>query len=131
MKKIILIIFALLLTSCFEDSAYIKKSCYLKDESSLLNRTITYEFEYKENIISSLSIIYTYSGDTSAITSIKTSHLTEINNLNMEYEILNENDNEYEVKYNLSLDTSYNNIITSTKKTELVELLEEKKYICE
>lgn len=131
MKKILLVVMVLLLTSCFEDSGYITKTCYLKDESSLLNRTITYEFKFKENIISSLDVIYNYTGDDISISSIKTSHITEVNNLGIDYEVINETDNSYEIKYNLSLFTSYNNIITSDKKSELVELLEKENYICE
>lgn len=135
MKKIILVLLVLSLTGCFENSGYLTKSCTKVDTANTLTTTTTYTFSFKNDIIDDINILYTYTDESDiTITSIKTSVETQNKYLDLNYEILNDTSNKYEIRYNIAMDSSeeiLDKFMIKKSRTELVRNLKEQGYECE
>lgn len=135
MKKIIITLLVLCLAGCFENSGYITKSCTKSDVANTLNTNVTYTFTFKNDIISDINVLYTYEDSNNiTIKSIKSSIESQNKFLNLDYEVLNDNDNLYEIKYNIDLNGDeeiLNKFMINNSRTKLVKNLKEQGFVCE
>lgn len=134
MKKIIVVLFILILSGCFENSGYITKSCNKKEIANSLISNITYTYKFKNDIIEEVSIIYDYSDtDVNTISSIRTSLESQNKFFDNKYEVLDSNINNYKIKYNVDMNNEEEldkfDIVNSNIK--LVKNLKEKGFTCE
>lgn len=135
MKKILIVISILLLSGCFENSGYITKTCTKKDMANSLETNTTYTFKFKNDIIEEISILYDYN-DTSSITinSIKTSIETQNKYLDLNYEVLSNNDNQYKINYNIDINSNdeiLDKFMVKKTRSELVNNLIDNGFVCE
>ena len=65
MKKILILLIPLLLTGCFGKigSGYLTSTCTLKQTSKSLEEIITYKVDFKENVISTITLTKEYNND--------------------------------------------------------------------
>lgn len=134
MKKIIIILSCFLLTGCFENSGYIVKSCYKEEKSNDLKVTTTYIFGFKNDIINNVKVIYDNVGNENSIKSVKLSLESQNNYSNLKYNLLVDNNEQYKIEYNISLDST-NEILDkfNIKKSRIdfVKNLKSLGYTCE
>ena len=135
MKKIILVLLVFSLTGCFENSGYITKSCTKEEKANTLNSKIVYDFKFKNDVINDISVLYSYSDENKiTIDSIKSSIESQNRFLDLNYEIINNTDNNYEIKYNIDLNSSeeiLDKFLIKSSRTELVKNLKEQGFVCE
>lgn len=135
MKKIILSLLVLTLTGCFENSGYLTKSCTKIDKANTLTTTTTYTFSFKNDIIDDINVLYNYTDESDiTITSIKTSVESQNKYLDLNYEVLNDTANKYEIKYNIDLNSNeeiLDKFMIKKSRTELVKNLKQQGYECE
>lgn len=135
MKKIILSLLVLTLTGCFENSGYLTKSCTKIDKANTLTTTTTYTFSFKNDIIDDINVLYNYTDESDiTITSIKTSVESQNKYLDLNYEVLNDTANKYEIKYNIDLNSNeeiLDKFMIKKSRTELVKNLKQQGYQCE
>lgn len=134
MKKILLVLLIILLTGCFEDSGYITKSCSKQEKANTLTTTTTYTFKFKNDIIEDINVLYNYEDvDSITIKSIKSSIESQNKFLDLNYDLLTDNNNKYEIKYNIDLNSSneiLDKFMIKSSRTELVNKLKEQGYEC-
>lgn len=134
MKKILLVLLIISLTGCFEDSGYITKSCSKQEKANTLTTTTTYTFKFKNDIIEDINVLYNYEDvDSIAIKSIKSSIESQNKFLDLNYDLLTDNNNKYEIKYNIDLNSSneiLDKFMIKSSRTELVNKLKEQGYEC-
>ena len=128
MKKIIIVLCALLLTGCFEDSGYITKCCEKVDT----NKKTTYTFRFKNDLIDDINVLEEYSGDDITISSIKSSVESQNRYLNLNTEVINNTDTEYTIKYYIDMNNEeiLDKFMIKNKRSEFVRNLEEEGYSC-
>lgn len=135
MKKILLVLFVLILTGCFNDSGYITKSCVKQETANSLNSKTEYSFKFKNDTISEISVLYSYSDDNKiTIDSIRSSIESQNKFLDLDYEVLVNTSDIYEIKYNIDLNSEQeilNKFMIKTSRTELVRNLKEQGFVCE
>lgn len=134
MKKILLVLLIISLTGCFEDSGYITKSCSKQEKANTLTTTTTYTFKFKNDIIEDINVLYNYEDvDSITIKSIKSSIESQNKFLDLNYDLLTDNNNKYEIKYNIDLNSSneiLDKFMIKSSRTELVNKLKEQGYEC-
>jgi len=134
MKKILLVLLIISLTGCFEDSGYITKSCSKQEKANTLTTTTTYTFKFKNDIIEDINVLYNYEDvDSITIKSIKSSIESQNKFLDLDYDLLTDNNNKYEIKYNIDLNSSneiLDKFMIKSSRTELVNKLKEQGYEC-
>lgn len=135
MKKIILVLLVLTLTGCFEDSGYITKSCVKQEKANTLETVTVYDFKFKNDVIADISVLYSYSDtDTITIDSIKSSFESQNKFLDLNYEVLTNTSNKYEIEYFIDLDSDeeiLDKFMIKSSRTELVNNLKEQGFVCE
>ena len=135
MKKIILVLLVFTLTGCFENSGHLTKSCTKLETANTLTTKTTYTFGFKNDIIDDINIIYSYEDENDiTITSLKTSFITQNKYLDLNYEILNDTSNKYEIKYDIDVNSSeeiLDKFMIKKSRTEFVKNLKEQGYECE
>lgn len=131
MKKLIIILSAFLLTGCFEKSGYLVKQCSKEEKANTLNSKITYTFEFKNDDITALNVLYEYNADDSnTIKSIKNSYEGQNRFLDFDYDILKDDLNNYNIKYYLDVTSKSDKFIISDKMTVLTNKLKNDGYVC-
>jgi len=135
MKKILLVLLVLTLTGCFGESGYITKICTKEGEAnSLISKTV-YNFKFKNDNIYDINILYSYSDENEiTINSIKSSIESQNKFLDLNYDVLIDNDNKYEIKYNIDMNSSdeiLDKFMIKSSRTELVKILKEQGFVCE
>jgi len=135
MKKILIVLSILILTSCFENSGYVTRSCKKVESAGSLKTESIYTFTFKNDVINDINVLYKYE-DTNTLTidSIKTSIDGQNKFLNLNYEILTNESNKYEIKYNIDLESDeqiLDKFMIKSKRTDLVNKLKDEGYECE
>ncbi len=135
MKKIVILLLCFILTGCFENSGYLIKTCTKEEKSDTFTGITTYTFGFKNDIIDDLKITYDYQdSNVETISSLKLSLETQNNYLKLNQEILIDNPNQYKITYQLPLNPSdevKDKFIIRTSRTDLVNNLKEKGFVCE
>ncbi len=131
--KIILICLILLLTGCFENSGNLKNECVKSDTINNISYTTTYTINFKQDIISDVTVSYKYKGDKSSLNVIKESITSNDTEKNLDKNIIENTDTSYEVLYKIN--SSTNDIIKnkfgiSEKRSTLVSSLKEQGFTC-
>ena len=123
------------MTGCFENSGYLIKTCTKEEKSDTFTGITTYTFGFKNDIIDDLKITYDYQdSNVETISSLKLSLETQNNYLKLNQEILIDNPNQYKITYQLPLNPSdevKDKFIIRTSRTDLVNNLKEKGFVCE
>lgn len=135
MKKLILVLLGLTLTGCFNESGYITKSCIKEEIANSLSSKTVYEFKFKNDVIEDISVLYSYSDNSKlTIDSIKSSIESQNKFLDLNYEILTNTDNNYEIKYVIDINSNkeiLDKFMIESSRTKLVKNLKEQGFICE
>lgn len=130
MSKLILLILLFSLTGCFENSGNLSNKCVKNEKNNNLSSTITYQINFKKDIINNLTITYDYSADQITIDAIKNSYKSQNNFIGVDF-IEEESDNKYKITYsNIDLSKDYSYFIVREKRSELVSLLEKEGFEC-
>ncbi len=135
LKKIVALLFCFMLTGCFENSGYLVKTCVKEEKSDTFTGITTYTFGFKNDVIDDLKITYDYQdSNSSTIEALKLSLTTQNNFIELENEVLIDTPNQYKITYQLPLNPSEevkDKFVIRTSRTDLVNELKEKGFVCE
>ncbi len=135
LKKIVILLLCLMLTGCFENSGYLVKSCTKEEKADTLTNITTYTFGFKNDIIEDLRITFDYQDtQNSTIKNIKQSLEMENNYYKLVSNVIIDDVNHYKVEYQLPLEANdeiKEKYIIKTSRTDLVNLLKSKGFVCE
>ena len=135
MKKIILLCLILLLSGCYEESGKLVTTYTKKENINSLYKEITYNIDFKSDIVNEVEVIYYYNDtDLNTISSVKSSINTTDRFINdLRKNIILNNDNEFKVSYNINLSDSkeiLDKFLVEERRSNIVKNLKEKGFEC-